>query len=598
MPSSCRFAARRFAHNRFSHEKAAKKDGDEHEIHTDTRRNRQIGRQVIMAVAAQVPAPRMQVLGLIPMHQKFGVMVALAAVVALVIGGWMWSQTPDYRVLYTNLSDRDGGAIINALQQMNVPYKFATGGGALLVPANQVHEVRLRLAGQGLPKGGLAGFELMETQKLGTSQFQEQVNYQRALEGELARSIQSLSAVQAARVHLAISKPSVFVREQQKPSASVLLSLHPGRSLDSTQVSAIVHLVSSSIPDMPVKNVTVIDQGGNLLTSQDGMNTGLDPTQFKYRREVEQSFVKRIESILTPITGQNNVLAQVTADMDFTQTENVAEIYSPNQAAPAAVRSQQTSESLNNNNAGAPASGIPGALSNQPPANATAPIDAAAAAQPAAVQPTAAQPNAPALAANAPATGKAPIRRDATINYEVDKTIRHTRQAVGTIKRLSVAVVVNHRKVTDAEGNVTSKPLSADEMTQINALVKEVMGYNKERGDSLSVTNSAFSVPEAPPVEEVPLWKQPENIAMAKDIGRNVAIAALVLFLVLGVLKPLLAKLTEVRLPEPVIPDNDAAESVKRIANYDQNLDAVKQLARSEPALVANVVKEWVMNDG
>ena len=248
-----------------------------------------------MAVgSAQVQASRAQALGLLPLPQKFGVMVTLAAVVALLVGGWIWGQTPDYRVLYSNLSDRDGGAIINALQQMNVPYKFASGGGALLVPADQVHEIRLRLAGQGLPKGGLVGFELMETQKLGTSQFQEQINYQRALEGELARSIQSLSAVQAARVHLAISKPSVFVREQQKPSASVLLSLRPGRSLDSSQVSAIVHLVSSSIPDMPVKNVTVIDQNGNLLTSQDGANSGLDPSQFKYRREVERSFVKRM----------------------------------------------------------------------------------------------------------------------------------------------------------------------------------------------------------------------------------------------------------------------------------------------------------------
>ncbi len=548
-----------------------------------------------MAVAAtQLPASRIQALGLIPLQQKFGLMVALAAIVALLAGGWMWGQTPDYRVLYSNLSDRDGGAIIASLQQMNVPYKFAEGGGALLVPAGQVHEVRLRLAGQGLPKGGLVGFELMETQKLGTSQFQEQINYQRALEGELARSIQSLSAVQAARVHLAISKPSVFVREQQKPSASVLLSLRPGRSLDAAQVSAIVHLVSSSIPELPVKNVTVVDQSGNLLTSQDGNNAGLDPGQFKYRREVEQSFVKRIEAILTPITGPGNVLAQVTADMDFTQTENVAEIYSPNQSAPAAVRSQQTSES--SGSAGAAAAGVPGALSNQPPGNATAPINGAPAPVPAPGQPAGITP-APATAQAGAAAPGAPTRRDATINYEVDKTIRHTRQAVGAIKRLSVAVVVNYRRLTDADGNVTTKPLSTEEMAQINALVKEVMGYSKERGDSLNVTNSAFSVPEVEPAVELPLWKQPETIATAKDVGRNLLIAALVLFLVLGVLRPLLAKLAQVRLPEPAASENEASAAVQRIAGYDQNLDAVKQLARSEPALVANVVKEWVARD-
>ena len=550
-----------------------------------------------MAVgAAGLPASRIQVLGMIPLQQKFGLMVALAAVVALLVGGWLWGQTPDYRVLYANLSDRDGGAIISSLQQMNVPYKFAEGGGALLVPASQVHEVRLRLAGQGLPKGGLVGFELMEAQKLGTSQFQEQVNYQRALEGELARSIQSLAAVNGARVHLAFSKPSVFVREQQKPSASVLLSLHPGRSLDVAQVSAIVHLVSSSIPDMPVKNVTVVDQSGSLLTTQDGNNVGLDPGQLKYRREVEQSFVKRIEAILTPITGGNNVLAQVTADIDFTQTENIAEIYSPNQSAASAVRSQQTSES--SASGGTPAAGVPGALSNQPPANASAPLNAAQAPAQAPGQPSAAAP-APAQAGASvapPAT-----RRDSTINYEVDKTIRHTRQPVGAIKRLSVAVVVNHRKLVDAEGKISTKPLAAAEIEQINALVKEVMGYSKERGDSLNVTNSAFSVAEIEPAAEVPLWKQPETIATAKDVGRNVLIAGLVLFLVLGVLRPLLAKLAEARLPAPVVADTDtdtgASASVQRRAGYAENLDAVKQLARSEPKLVANVVKEWVAGD-
>jgi len=541
--------------------------------------------------AAQLPASRIQVLGLIPLQQKFGLMVALAAIVALLAGGWMWGQTPDYRVLYTNLSDRDGGAIIGSLQQMNIPYRFADGGGALLVPANQVHEVRLRLAGQGLPKGGLVGFEVMETQKLGTSQFQEQVNYQRALEGELARSIQSLAAVNGARVHLAIAKPSVFVREQQKPSASVLLSLHPGRSLDASQVSAIVHLVSSSIPDLPVKNVTVVDQSGNLLTAQEGNNVGLDPGQLKYRREIEQSFVKRIEAILTPITGANNVLAQVTADIDFTQTENVAEIYTPNQSAAAAVRSQQTTES---SGGGAPAGGVPGALSNQPPANANAPVNGTSAAVPGQPAATSATPAVTQAGASAAAVA---TRRDSTINYEIDKTIRHTRQPVGAIKRLSVAVVVNHRKLVDPEGKASAKPLAAEEMAQINALVKEVMGYSKERGDSLNVTNTAFSVAEAEPAAEVPLWKQPETVATAKDVGRVALIAGLVLFLVLGVLRPLLSKLAEVRLPELAAPDPDNPPSVQRLASYDQNLDAAKQLARSEPKLVANVVKEWVMSD-
>ena len=530
--------------------------------------------------------PTTQLLGLIPSKQKLGLMVALAAITALVVAGWLWGQSPDYRVLYANLSDRDGGAVIASLQQMNVPFKFTEGGGALLVPANQVHEMRLRLAGQGLPKGGLVGFELMESQKFGTSQFQEQVNYQRALEGELARSIQSLSAVNGARVHLAFSKPSVFVREQQKPSASVLLSLHPGRNLDPGQVSAIVHLVSSSIPDLPVKNVTVIDQNGSLLTSSDASTVGLDPGQLRYRRDVEQGFSKRIEAILAPIAGSNNVLAQVTADIDFTMTENLAEIFTPNPAASAAVRSQQTTEASNAGAGAGGASGVPGALSNQPGASANAPIVAAS--------------GSAASHSAAGAAAPANTRRDSTVNYEVDKTIRHTRQSVGGIKRLSVAVLVNHRKLVDEEGKTTTKPMSPEEMEQINALVKEVMGFSKERGDSLNVTNSAFSVAAAEPVVEVPLWKQPATLAMAKDIGRYVLIAGLLVYLVFGILRPLLSNLN---VPDPqemrqAAIDNDAAPAAPRPEAQSGNLDAVKQLARNEPQLVASVVKEWVNKDG
>ena len=540
---------------------------------------------MIMATdAAQLPVSRLQVLGMIAPRQKVGLMVAVASIVALIVAGWLWGQSPDYRVLYANLSDRDGGAIISSLQQMNVPFKFADGGGALLVPANQVHEVRLRLAGQGLPKGGLVGFEVMETQKLGTSQFQEQVNYQRALEGELARSIQSLAAVNGARVHLAFSKPSVFVREQQKPSASVLLSLHPGRTLDPGQVSAIVHLVSSSIPDLPVKNVTVIDQSGSLLTAQDVNSVGLDPGQLKYLRDVEQSFVKRVEAILTPITGPNNVLAQVTADIDFSQSENIAEIFNPNQSASAAIRSQQTAESSGGGTQAA--SGVPGALSNQPPSTGAAPANAASA------------PQTSQSGALPPAT-----RRDSTTNYEVDKTIRHTRQATGAIKRLSVAVVVNHRKLVDAQGKVTTKALAPAEMEQIDALVKEVMGYNKERGDSLKVTNSAFTAGEVEKIVEPPLWKQPDTIAMAKEIGRYLLIGSLLLFLVLKVLRPMLATLSEVRPTELSHSDasdsgGDEHEPVQHQLSHADNLEAARQLARSEPKLVASVVKEWVNKDG
>ena len=528
-------------------------------------------------------------------QQKFGLMLAIAAIIALLSGAWMWNQAPDYRVLYTNISDRDGGSIISALQQMNVPYKFADGGGALLVPGNQVHEVRLRLASQGLPKGSLVGFELMENQKLGSSQFLEQVNYQRALEGELARSIQSLSAVRDARVHLAISRPSVFVREQQAPSASVLLNLFSGRSLDPAQVNAIVHLISSSVPNLSVKNVTVVDQNGNLLSSPESgtLNAELDAGQLKYAQELEQSYVQRIEAILTPITGPGNVRAQVTADVDFSRTERAEEIYRPNQSAsePAAIRSQQSTETIAADSR--PASGVPGALSNQPPAPASAPITAA-----------------PAPAGNTPAnaTGSAAaptpanLHKESTVNYEVDKTIRHVRQPVGSIKRLSVAVVVNYRKQTDAAGKVNHKPLAAEELTKINDLVREAMGYNKDRGDTLNVANSPFSVSEREIIPDVPFWKQPATWDLAKEVGKHLLIAAAVLYLVLGVLRPLLKNLAEAR-PVPAlaegIMEGGATAPVRRQSNagYDQNLQMAKQLASQEPKIVANVVKDWVAGD-
>ena len=259
-----------------------------------------------MAVTGEVAlSPNIMDFAQTPGGRNFFLMLGMAAVFAVMAAVWMWSQQPDYRVLFSNFSDRDGGSIVASLQQMNIPYKFAEGGGAILVQANQVHDARLKLASQGLPKGGSVGFELMENQKLGVSQFLEQVNFQRALEGELARSIQSVAAVQAARVHLALPKASVFVRDQQKPTASVLLNLHSGRTLDQQQVSAIVHLVASSVPDLPTANVTLVDQNGNLLsdTSKNSAANGLDPGQIKYVQELQQNIARRIESILTPIVG-------------------------------------------------------------------------------------------------------------------------------------------------------------------------------------------------------------------------------------------------------------------------------------------------------
>ncbi|ASU38298.1 flagellar M-ring protein FliF [Herbaspirillum sp. meg3] len=547
-----------------------------------------------------------------PQGRRVLLMVAAAAVIALMIGIWMWSQKTEYRVLFSNFSDRDGGAIVASLQQMNVPYKYSEGGSAILVPETMVHDARLKLAAQGLPKGGNVGFELMENQKLGVSQFLEQVNFQRALEGELARSIQSLSAVQAARIHLALPKASVFVRDQQKPTASVILSLYPGRMLDPQQVSAIVHLVASSVPELSPKAVTIVDQNGNLLSDTTTKQPGnsLDPTQLKYVQDLQQDIVKRVESIIAPIVGNGNVRAEATADVDFSRSEQAAETYKPNQTADtAAVRSKQSSESQNGSSS---TSGVPGALTNQPPAPATAPITNPPVAGAAA--------GAAGAAAATPATTNGTSHKDATINYEVDKTVRYVQQPMGGVKRLTVAVVVNYKRTVDQTGKVVMKPLTEAERGQIADLVKEAMGYNKDRGDSLNVVNTQFNSDAEP---ELPLWKQPDMIQLAKEIGKYVLLAAVLLYLYFGVLRPIIWKITgkeekeaqaraEAEAAEAAAaaaamydPDNpdavvnlsgEAGELDERAA-YKANLETAKQWAKNDPKLVASIIKTWVNNE-
>lgn len=526
------------------------------------------------------------------LQQIVGLMVGVAALFALIAGAWMWGKTPDYRVLYSNLSDRDGGAIIESLQQMNIPYKFADGGGALLVASDQVHEARLKLASQGLPKGGNVGFELMENQRFGITQFAEQVNYQRALEGELARSVQSIGAVAAARVHLAIPKPSVFVKEQQKSSASVVLSLQGGRLLDSAQVSAIIHLISSSVPGMSAKNVTVVDQNGTLLSaSHEGTGSdGLDANQLKYVHQVEQSYIKRIEALLSPMLGTNNIRAQVSADIDFSRIEQTSEIYKPNQnAAESVVRSQQTSEAMSGS--GLNAGGVPGALTNQPPVPATAPIVAGAGVQ---------------TGANAADNANlSNLQKESTVNYEVDRTIRHTVLPVGSVKRLSVAVVVNgSRKVMDAKGKTSIKSLTDAEKEQINNLVRETMGFDQNRGDSLNVQVADFTGTNEVAAEELPFWQQAGAIELMKDLLKYGLIAAVMLFVALRVVKPAFAALLTMQSGTGGFKAAAESEAAPEVAyapsapSYEQSLQTARQIAQQEPKIVASVVREWVNSNG
>jgi flagellar M-ring protein FliF len=553
--------------------------------------------------AGSLAAPRGALPALAPVFEQLRTQPRLplilgAAVVATALaGGVLWSRTPDYKVLYANVSDRDGGAIIASLQQMNVPYKLAEGGGAILVAADQVSETRLKLAAQGLPKAGGVGFELLDNQKFGTSQFAEQVNYQRGLEGELARSIETIGSVHSARVHLALPKPSLFVREQKKPSASVVLTLQSGRAIDEGQVSAIVHLVSSSVPDLEARSVTVVDQRGNLLSAASGGTRGLDTTQLKYVEDIEQSYVRRIETILQPLLGAGNVRAQVAADVDFSVVEATDEKYHPNQDGSAsAIRSQQTSESTQQGVA--PTGGIPGALSNQPAPAATAPLNAASGAKAAASGAT---------TSTRAASGNS--RRDVTTNYEVDRSIRHTQQGAGATRRLSVAVVVNNREVHAANGKTSLVPLTPAELQQVTSLVKEAMGFDAARGDSVNVVNSAFTVEntnEAP----VPFWKDAGTLELARTAGRYLFILAGLLFAWLAVLRPLQRRqaapaavdarpavagtavasgAAPALAPQQPASIEDAA-SVRRKAD----IEYAQHAAAQDPRLVASLIRHWM----
>ena len=529
---------------------------------------------------------------------------ALAALVAVgLIAAAVFYRQPDYKLLFSNVSDKDGGAIVAQLTQMNVPYKYSEGGGAILIPADRVHDVRLKLATQGLPKGSVTGFELMENSKFGITQFQERLNFQRGLEGELTRSILALNAVQSARVHLALPNQNGFFREQQKPSASVLLSLHPGRMLDRAQIAGIVHLVASSVPEMDPAAVSVLDDSGKLLSqSPDGNAGGVDMQQFLYTQQVEQQYVRRILDILEPVVGKNNVKAQVSAELDFSQTESTSEQHRPNQSAEGgAIRSQQVMES-NAEKALVPPTGVPGATSNQPPQNATAPINGAN--------------PAPQAADGGQERNSQGSKRESITNYEVDKTVKATRGSTGAIKRLTAAVVVNAPMAapagTDAATAATAaavssglRPMTAQQQEQLLMLVRETVGYSADRGDSVNLVSAPFMESDAAPAD-LPAWKDPEIQAMAKNLGVPIALAVFGALVLLGLVRPLLkarksapgAQLNAIEgeaLDRPALP---APVTELSPTKEQERLDQARHLAKQNPIAVANIVKTWINGEG
>jgi flagellar M-ring protein FliF len=538
-----------------------------------------------------VPATFAGRVAAMPMRARLSAGVGLAALIGIGIALTMNAGQADYKVLYANLSDKDGGAVVAQLSTMNVPYKVQPGSNAIMVPAAQVPDLRLKLATAGLPKGSVSGFELMDSARFGQTQFQERLTFQRGLEGELTRSIGSLAAVQSARVHLALPNQNGFFREQQKPAASVLLTLHPGRTLDRAQLAGIVHLVSSSVPELDPKAVSVLDQTGTLLTgsSDAGKGAGLDASQLQYVNQIESGYAKRIFELLEPIVGQDNLRATVAAEIDFSQTEATSEEFKPNQGADASVsiRSQQTTEQ-GGAGGGALPSGVPGAASNQPPIAATAPLTGAS-------QPLQAAP----LAA---ATGSGG-RRDAVTNYEVDKTVRVTRNASGTVKRLNAAVVVNHGQTVDSKGKKTAVPLTNDEIDKLTALVKESIGFKQERGDSVKVINAPFKIDthSAAPVA-APWWRAPDTLDLVRAAAFPAALAIVALLVFFGLVRPAMrAALGPKAAPQPggrldaIADDANALPALPAPAvRTEQHIAGARQLARSNPAAVAGILRNWV----
>ena len=532
--------------------------------------------------------------------QRMRLVWGIALFVGIGAVGLFMGRQAEWRVLYTNLADKDGGAIVAQLSQMNIPYKHAEGGGAILVPADKVHDTRLRLASQGLPKGSVAGFEMMESNRFGMTQFQERLTFQRGLEGELTRSIQSLSSVQSARVHLALPNQNGFFREQQKPSASVLVSLNAGHSLDRAQLAGIVHLVASSVPEMNPAAVSVLDDTGKLLSAAtDGSGgTAVDAQQLQYTQQLEQVYSRRILDILEPVVGRQNVKAQVTAEVDFSQTESTSEQHRPNQSPDAtAIRSQQLVES-SNGAAGGPPSGVPGAVSNQPPGPNSAPING-----------TAQTLTGGAAAGGAGAAGGA-TKRESIINYEVDKTVKVVRGSTGVVKRLSAAVVVNHQTTTDDKGKTTTTPLSEQQIEKMTALVRETIGFSKERGDSVNLMNAPFAR-EKSTMTELPLWKQAEVQDLVRSFAWPVGTLLFGMMVLLGFIKPAMKTLmqpvtaTKMRANELDAVVSDEPDRPQLMAPGASGapqgpspgalaLEDARKLTRDNPAAVANIVKTWI----
>ncbi|ANB02790.1 flagellar basal-body MS-ring/collar protein FliF [Ectothiorhodospira sp. BSL-9] len=534
----------------------------------------------------------------LPAQSQIGLLVGVAAAIALVVSLFIWLNRPDYTILYPDLGQRESAEVMQALDQHGINYRLDPVTGALTVPADSVHEARLQMATEGLPRAVGFGFELMqEDQGIGTSRLVQTARYHRALEGELARSVATLSSVEAARVHLAMPRETVFVRDRGQPSASVVVTLHPGRTLDERRVAGIVHLVASSVPGMEPERVTVVDQRGRLLTEHgedDGMT--LSTRNMEFTRLMEENLSQRVMDIIAPIVGEEGVRARVSADLDFSRIERTIENYDPELTA---LRSEQFSEEDTRGGPGGPM-GIPGALVNQPPGGGELGAEGEGVMEPGMEMPGSS-------------------RRSGTRNYEVDRTISHVREAPGTVRRLSVAVVVDFQERMNEEGEMVREPVPPEELARIEGLVQRAVGFDARRGDSVNVISAPFRVePEPEPLPEPPIWEQ----AWAQELARTALLALVALLAILLVVRPLLRQLAaqgaagkaadeearaagegegevgEDQLSLTSQGDEPMALPGKGPRDYETNLERVRELIKDDPKLVAQVVKNWVAEDG
>ena len=542
--------------------------------------------------------------------RHFGRLIGLAAAVAIGVVVALWSSEPNYAPLYSNMSGQDTAQIVDVLTSSDIDFKLDVSSGSIMVDQAKLPEARLKLAAQGLPGATTQGMEMLQgDQGLGTSQFIEAARYNHALEAELVRSVESIRSVEKARIHLAIPKQSIFIRNRVKPSASVVVKLYPGRVLNPGQVDAIVQMVASSIPMLEGGEVAVVDQFGRLLTQDDDAGMAQTSKQYDYSRLLEDNMADRIINLLQPIVGQGKVNAQVAAQLDFSEVESTREAFDPERSV---VRSEQISEEKSNTLS--KVLGIPGALSNQPPGEGT----------------TEARTNNDIVKSDVPTSENS----SSTRNFEVDRIISHTSNQVGSIQRLSVAVVIDDKSTVAADGSVEKAPYSDEEIARFVSLVKETIGFDQNRGDSVSVINTSFLQIEPELVEEVPMWRSLLNEAWVLNLAKQVlgAIGLLIIYLMFG--RPFLRTLMPNRVevdgqsqsqanannqeagtgPTSIAqglaggvgadglalpnlsddPNNPAAMMRRKDATYDQKVEMARSLVLEDPARVANVMKHWV----